>query len=88
MTTNVQNLLAYVLAHPIGTKFTVATSQYADLTTPARFKFDHYSTAPAVRSLVGQGFIKAEYGWRYYDCEIVSHTGSGVSHALRKQLTG
>jgi hypothetical protein len=75
MNRNVSNLLDYALAHPIGTKFTIATSQYAYNTVAPGFRFDTHSTAPAVRSLVKRGFIKAEYGWRYYDAEIVSHKG-------------
>lgn len=72
---NVVNLLDYVLAHPIGTEFTCATSQYANNTTAPGFRFGTWSTAPAVRSLVKRGFIKAEYSWRYYDCKVISHTG-------------
>lgn len=75
MSDNVQNLLKYVLAHPVGHKFTIATSQYANNTTAPGFTFDQHSTAPAVRSLVKRGFIKAELGWRYYDAEVISHTG-------------
>jgi hypothetical protein len=71
---NVRYLLDYVLHMPIGHKFTIATSQYANNTTEPGFRFDQWSTAPAVRSLVNRGFIKAEYGWRYYDAEVISHT--------------
>ena len=75
MNQNVRNLLNYVLHMPIGHEFTVATSQYANNTTAPGFRFDQWSTPGAVRSLVKRGFIEAEYGWSYYDCKVVSHTG-------------
>lgn len=75
LSANVRNLLDYVLSHPIGTEFTCATSQYANNTTAPGFRFDTWSTAQAVRSLVKRGFIEAECGWRYYDCKVVRHTG-------------
>ena len=71
---NVNDLLQYILSHRIGHKFTVATSQYANNTTAPGFTFDTWSTAPAVRSLIKQGFIEGECGWRYYDCKVISHT--------------
>ena len=66
MSANVKELKDYVLCMRIGDTADVATSQYATNTTPAGYYFDFHSTAPAVRSLVKQGLIEAEYGWRYY----------------------
>ena len=75
MSNNVRDLLHYVLHMPVGHTFATATSQYADTTTAPDFHFDMWSTPQAVRSLAKRGFIEAEYGWRYYDCKIISHTG-------------
>ena len=71
MTTNVQQLKAIIESHPAGTKLDVATSQYADNTTPPGYHFDAHSTAAAVRSLVNQGLITAEYMWRYYEVTVL-----------------
>lgn len=72
-TNNVQDLRDFIAAHPVGTKLAIATSQYATNTTAPDFRFDFYSTAPAIRSLVKSGMIDAEYGWRYYDVTVLKN---------------
>lgn len=68
---NVSELKAIIEKHAAGTKLDVATSQYADNTTPPGYRFDAYSSAAAVRSLVNQGLISAEYMWRYYEVTVL-----------------
>jgi len=73
MTSNVQQLRDFLIAHPVGTKLAIATSQYATNTTAPGFRFDFTSTAPAVRSLIASGIIEGDCGWRYYDVTVVKN---------------
>ena len=66
-------LLQDISRYPVGTKITIATSQYAENTTAPGFHFDLWSSAPAVRGLITRGFLKGQCGWRYYDVEIIKH---------------
>ena len=64
---NVTDLKAFIEDQEPGTVLEIATSQYASNTTPPGHRFDYHSTAQAVRSLVKQGLIAADYRWRYYE---------------------
>ena len=67
MSENVENLTWFVEnCMKVGDTSDVATSQYADNTTAPGYRFDTYSTAPAVRSVAKSGLISAESNWRYY----------------------
>jgi len=67
MSENVENLTWFVKNHmEVGDTADVATSQYADNTTPKDYRFATYSTAPAVRSVAKSGLIDAEAVWRYH----------------------
>ena len=68
---NVTQLKDFVASKPAGTKLDIATSQYADNTTPAGYHFDAYSNAAAIRSLVKQELIEAVYMWRYYEVTVL-----------------
>ena len=70
---NVSDLLDFISKQPIGTKLDIATSQYATNTTAPGFHFDYWSTAPAVRSLIKQGYLEGDCGWRYYGVTVVKH---------------
>jgi len=64
---NVSDLRSFIEGQPVGVVLEIATSQYADNTTPPGHRFDYYSTAPAVRSLIKAGLIEGESRWRYYE---------------------
>ena len=70
-TPNVQNLMNYIATLNVGDVIEIATSEYADNTTPLGHRFDWYTTAPAVISLIKQGYIAGENRWRYYECTVV-----------------
>ena len=67
MSTNVKELQRFLADKPVGSRWDVATSQYAYNTTSPGYRFDFHSTAPAVRGLAQKGLIEANYGWRYYE---------------------
>lgn len=66
-----EELLDFLSDKRKGDVFEIATSQYADNTTPPGHKFDHYSTAQAVRGLIKRGIIKGECRWRYFEVEVL-----------------
>jgi hypothetical protein len=68
---NVTDLREFLAGSKAGASFEIATSQYADNTTPPGHHFDFYSTAQAVRSLVKSRVIMAEYRWRYYEVTVL-----------------
>ena len=68
---NVDELKAFIAGKRKGAKLDIATSQYAENTTAPGYRFDYHSTAPAIRSLVTSGLIKAEYRWRYYEVTVL-----------------
>ena len=72
MSVNVEDLRSYIDSIPMDMTADIATSQYAMNTVPKGYCFDFWSTAAAVRSLVKQGRIEAEYKWRYYEVKRVS----------------
>ena len=67
MSKNVEDLKNFVKTLESGETAEVATSQYATNTTPVGYSFDYHSTAQAVRSLVKQRLITADYRWRYFE---------------------
>lgn len=68
---NVIELKRFLADKAPGTKLELATSQYASNTTAPGHKFDFHTTAQAVRSLIDQGWLKGQCGWRYYDVEVL-----------------
>ncbi len=68
---NVNGLKSFIAKCKVGDKLEIATSEYASNTTAPGHRFDAHSTAPAVRSLIKQGYITGESGWRYYDVTVV-----------------
>jgi len=68
---NVSDLKRFLEGKPKGSKWDIATSQYAYNTTAPGYRFDFHSSAPAVRSLVKQGIIEADCGWRYYQVTVL-----------------
>lgn len=70
---NISQLIDFINNRPIGSTVEIATSQYADLTTAPGHRFDHYSSAQAVRGAIQRGLIEGECLWRYYECRILKH---------------
>ena len=68
---NTEELLDFLSNKKKGEKFDVATSQYASNFQTGWATFDFWSTAQAVRGLEKRGLIKARYGWRYYEIEVL-----------------
>ena len=64
------DLLEFVNSQPIGNVLEIATSQYAG---QHGAMFDYRSTAPAVRSMIHQGFLEGESCFRFYRVTVVAH---------------
>ena len=69
----IDELKDFIRTCKIGTKLEIATSQYASNTTAPGHRFDCYSNAAAVRSLINAGYLKGSCGWRYYEVKVVKH---------------
>jgi hypothetical protein len=63
---NVDDLKYFLAGRKVGDVVEVA-----DSTTAPGHRFDFYSTAPAVRSLIKQGYVKGDNLWRYYELKIL-----------------
>lgn len=70
---NVNDLKTFLEGQPVNKKLYIATSQYATNTVAEGFTFDFHSTAQAVKSLIKQGIIKGECGWRYYEVKKIKN---------------
>ena len=68
---NVDDLKYFLAGRKVGDVVEVATSTYADNTTAPGHRFDFYSTAPAVLSLIKKGYVKGDNLWRYYELTIL-----------------
>ena len=68
---NVNELKEFIKTRRCGQRLQIATSGYAYNTTKDGFRFDFISTAPAVRSLIKQGWLKGDCRWRYYDVKVL-----------------
>jgi hypothetical protein len=64
------DFLDFVNSQPIGAVLEIATSQYAGNHGAV---FDYRSTAPAVRSMIKQGFLEGESCFRFYRVTVVAH---------------
>lgn len=69
---NVEHLKAFVNSCKPGDTIEIATSDYASNTTAPGHRFDFHSTAPAVCSLIKQGWLQGECRWRYYEVKVLA----------------
>lgn len=68
---DINNLKNFIAKCKVGDVLEIATSEYASNTTAPGHRFDAHSTAPAVRSLIKQGYVTGESKWRYYEVKVV-----------------
>lgn len=85
---NVHDLETFIRSRKIGERLSIATSQYANNTTPPSFRFDFWSTAPAVRSLIKRGILEGRNGWRCYDVTVVKMPdGENLDRVVNVKMT-